>query len=258
MDAIEGAAKRFAEHAIRSEVHVLNPLEFRPEGRGLGTPLKITTNDLSKKLYDQRMAKLGSPGRGIYDLIKLAPKNGLCPLCGVRKVGTLDHYLPRASYSALSVTPLNLIPACSECNRFKHDKHPTKEEEQTFNPYVDDVTESRWLIALTEEGAPATVQFSVGSPTGWSNALIARARYHFDVYKLGELYSHHATSEISGIRRLLRQIYSLQGNAGVRTYLKDCEGSAREHDMNSWKAAMFAALADNEWYCGGGFDVVAF
>lgn len=44
----------------------------------------------------------------------------------------------------------------------------------------------------------------------------------------------------------------------VRTYLKDCEGSAREHDMNSWKAAMFAALADNEWYCGGGFDVVAF
>ncbi|MFC9673897.1 HNH endonuclease [Streptomyces sp. NPDC056949] len=204
------------------------------------------------------MAKLGSPGRAIYDLIKLAPRNDLCPLCGVRKVGTLDHYLPRASYSALSVTPLNLIPACSECNRFKHDKRPTREEDQTFNPYVDDVTKSRWLVAVTEEGAPATVRFSVGKPTGWPNSLVARARYHFEVYKLGELYSHHATSEMSGIRRLLRQMHSLQGKIGVQTHLKDCEDSAREHDVNSWKAAMFAALADNEWYCDGGFDVLAF
>jgi 5-methylcytosine-specific restriction endonuclease McrA len=258
VDSIENAATHFAEHAIRSEVHTLIPSQFRPEGGGLGVPLKITSNDLSKKLYDQRMAKLGSPGRAIYDSIKLAPKYNLCPLCGVRQVGTLDHYLPRASYSALSVTPLNLIPACPECNRLKHDKRPTTEEEQTFNPYIDDVTESRWLFAVAEEGAPATVHFFVGRPAGWSDVLVARARYHFEVYKLGELYSHHATTEISGIRRLLRQFHSLQGSVGVRTHLKDCEASAREHDVNSWKAATFAALADNEWYCDGGFDVVAF
>ncbi|MEW1776182.1 hypothetical protein [Streptomyces sp. NPDC086777] len=257
-DSIEEAADRFAEHATLRDLHTLNPIAFQPENNGLGVPLKITSDDLSSKLYDQRMAKDGSPGRAIYDRIKLAPENGLCPLCGVRKVGTLDHYLPRASFSALAVAPLNLIPACFECNRFKHNKRPMKEEEQTLHPYIDDITETRWLSATAFEGAPAKVQFSVGGPPGWAHVLRERAKYHFDVYRLGELYSHHATSEMSSIRRLLRQMHSIQGSIGVRAHLKNCEESACEHDVNSWRTAMYAALADSDWYCAGGFDAVAF
>jgi hypothetical protein len=65
-------------------------------------------------------------------------------------------------------------------------------------------------------------------------------------------------TEISSIRRLLRQMRAIQGSEGVRAHLKECEDSAREHDINSWKAAMFAALAASDWYCSGGFDAVAF
>ncbi|MQS06105.1 HNH endonuclease [Streptomyces alkaliphilus] len=257
-DSIGEASKLFEEHATRLDMHTLEPARFQPEDNGLGVPLKITSTDLSTRLYEQKMARIGAPARHIYDHIKLSPKNDLCPLCGVRKVGTLDHYLPRAEFAALAVTPLNLIPACSDCNKFKHDKRPRNEWQQTFNPYVDDVTDSQWLFATAREGAPATVHFSVGEPPGWSNTLIARARHHFNVFKLAELYAHHATTEISSIRRLLRQIFTIQGSAGVRSYLKSCEASAREHDTNSWKAATFSALAASDWYCAGGFDAVAF
>lgn len=258
VDPIEKAAHLFEDHAVRRDVHRLDPTKFQPENSGLGIPLKITSNDLTSKLYEQRMAKAGSPGRKIYDQLRLAPVNGLCPLCGVRKVGTLDHYLPRATFAALAVTPLNLIPACSDCNWLKHNKRPTKEEEQTLNPYVDDVTDTQWLFATAREGAPATVHFSVGNPPGWTPTLVERVRYHFEIYKLAELYSHHAMTEISSIRRLLRQMRAIQGSEGVRTHLKQCEDSAREHDTNSWKAALFAALAASDWYCSGGFDAVAF
>jgi hypothetical protein len=257
-EPIARAADTFAEHASRRDLHTLNPAKFQPENNGLGVPLKITSDDLSVKLYEQRMAKAGSAGRAIYDQIRLAPTNDLCPLCGVRKVGTLDHYLPRASFAALAVTPLNLIPACFDCNRYKHNKRPQKEGEQTLNPYVDDVTRTPWLFATALESAPATVRFAVGDPPGWTPVMRERVQYHFEVYKLGELYSHHATSEMSSIRRLLRQMFSVQGSVGVREYLMGCEASAREHDMNSWKAAMYAALAANDWYCNGGFDAVAF
>ena len=73
------------------------------------------------RVYDGRMAAQGSPGRTIYDAIKLASPNGLCPLCGQRVVATLDHYLPKSRYAALAVNPANLIPACSDCNKAKSD-----------------------------------------------------------------------------------------------------------------------------------------
>ncbi|WP_306320513.1 MULTISPECIES: HNH endonuclease [unclassified Streptomyces] len=258
VDFIEDASARFAEHSERSEVHTLEPMSFRPEDSGLGVALKITSQDLSKGLYEQRMAKVGAPGRRIYDRIKLGSANDVCPLCGIRKVSTLDHYLPRVDFSALAVTPLNLIPACFECNKIKHQKRPMEAAEQTFNPYVDDVTDARWLVATTYESTPATVHFSVGTPSGWDSTLIARARYHFEVFRLGELYSHHAVTEISRIRGTLRQMFRLLGSSGVREHLKGCEESAREHDVNDWKAVMFSALAENDWYCSGGFDAVAF
>jgi len=65
------------------------------------------------RLYDRSFAAANSAGRTIYDAIKLAPKNGLCPLCGQGTVASLDHFLPKSSFSALAVNPANLIPASS-------------------------------------------------------------------------------------------------------------------------------------------------
>lgn len=256
-EAIETAALTFEQHATTRKLHLLKPSDFQPEKEGLGVSLKITSEDLTVKLYERRMVPIGSPGRWVYDQIRLAAPNDVCPLCGIRKVSTLDHYLPRAQFAALSVTPLNLVPACFDCNRYKHDGAPQREEEQTLSPYFEDVSGVQWLRGEVEEGKPATVLFSVGEPPEWPRTLIERVKYHFQVFKLGELYSHHATSDISSIRRLLRQLAKMQGADGVRNYLNSCAASAREQNLNSWKGAMYEALATNEWYCSGGFDAQA-
>ncbi|MEU8251653.1 HNH endonuclease signature motif containing protein [Nonomuraea sp. NPDC048916] len=242
---------------MQGSLHILDPKDFQPEEEGLGVALEITSENLTKGLYEQRMAKAGSSGRAVYDRIKLAAPHGVCPLCGVRQVATLDHHLPRAKFAALSVVPLNLIPACYDCNRFKLDGRPSSESDQTLNPYFEDVSVSRWLRCQVIEGAPAVVRFFVEAPSDWSATLEERVRHHFATFRLGELYSYHAITELSSVRSLLRQILDAVGESTVRTYLAAQSWSAQADTLNSWKGAMYEALAANDWYCAGGFDRLA-
>lgn len=58
------------------------------------------------------------------DFIDINTEMGVCPACdgswmertssGIK--GSIDHFLPRAKYPALSVHPSNLIPVCEACN----------------------------------------------------------------------------------------------------------------------------------------------
>ena len=66
-------------------------------------------------LYKGTLSRQGSRARRFYDRLKTAAPNDICPLCGQRVVKTLDHYLPKATYPAYALTPLNLVPACSDC-----------------------------------------------------------------------------------------------------------------------------------------------
>lgn len=50
------------------------------------------------------MLKNGSAARKVYDKLRASSK-GICPLCGIHGVDTLDHYLPKARYPLFSVNP---------------------------------------------------------------------------------------------------------------------------------------------------------
>lgn len=70
----------------------------------------VTKDDLMN-LYTRHMLKLGSESGKIYDKLRAA-SNGVCPLCGIHGVATLDHYLPKARYPLFSVNPKILyLPA---------------------------------------------------------------------------------------------------------------------------------------------------
>jgi 5-methylcytosine-specific restriction endonuclease McrA len=68
-------------------------------------------------VYKNKFSKKGQPGRTYYDKLMAIPKSKKCPLCGQRVVSSLDHHLPKTKYPVLSVTPVNLVPACSDCNK---------------------------------------------------------------------------------------------------------------------------------------------
>ncbi len=46
-------------------------------------------------------------------LLSLTPK---CPMCGVGNAKTLDHYMEKSRYVALSMMRQNLVPMCRDCN----------------------------------------------------------------------------------------------------------------------------------------------
>lgn len=213
----------------------------------------VVSRDEMDRVYVSRMVPKHSPGRPIYDRLRASSPYDVCPLCGQRVVSTLDHYLPRGGYPALVVAPHNLVPACSDCNKEKLARFPEKEDEQILHPYYDDVSHHQWLMAEVVEDIPASLNFFVHPCNAWSAVVNARIRFHFDTLKLGVLYASQAGTELANIRFLLKKISSELGPDGVRRHLTDCYESRLENQTNSWQTAMYAAMAQNDWFCQGGF-----
>ena len=209
--------------------------------------------DEMEKVYTSRMAKADTPGRPVYDALLAAPAYGRCPLCNQRTVSTLDHQLPKTTHSALVVNPLNLVPACKDCNTTKLDKLPASAAEVTLHPYFDNVETVSWLKARVHHTNPAAVEFFVEPSAIGEPVLADRVRNHFSLFKLGALYASHAAEELANQQLSLSLLHVASGMAGVQAHLRDQAATRRAIQLNSWQTACYAALAEDEWFCEGGF-----
>ena len=223
---------------------------IEPRDNIAGTVTKIEM----ERVYTYRMAKKRTPGRPIYDKLKAAAPHAICPLCGHRTITTLDHYLPKTSFPTLVVAPLNLIPACSDCNKLKLAAAPLTAQEQTIHPYYDDITENRWLFAEIIESTPASVRFFLKFEGNWTDTMKARVQKHFDVFELESLYISQSGTELANIRSQLNNILEKSNANEVRNHLLEGFDSRHENHVNSWQTAMYEAMAISEWFCNGGFN----
>ena len=208
------------------------------------------------KTYKNRMAKPNAAGRSVYDELMVVPQRR-CPLCGQRDVSTLDHYLPEAHYTLLVVLPVNLVPACKDCNFKKLNAAPSSPETQTFHPYYDNFDDGVWLKAELVNIDPLAVIFEPIRPQGWNTTKFARARHHFKTLDLGALYSDHAAGEFIEIKRRLRNLYEAGGEAAVREDLASTASSITERYTNSWRGALYTSASTTDWFCDGGFEIIA-
>jgi len=213
----------------------------------------VVTADEMSAVYDLRMANKRGPGRHIYDKLISAPAYGRCPLCGLGKVWTLDHHLPKKQYPGLAVTPANLVPSCMDCNKAKGTTIPTKPEDGSLHPYFDDIDTHRWLTAAVVNTAPAAVLFNITRPAVWDDILFARVCHHFRLFGLASLYSGHAAEELSNIRDYVSGLHASAGPEAVKQHLSDQAASREASRRNSWQTATYRALEASEWYCNGGF-----
>ncbi len=213
----------------------------------------ITTEEMGK-VYTQRMAKNGAPGRDIYDEIFVSSPQGRCPLCAQRSVATLDHHLPKAHYPALAVAPLNLVPACSDCNKAKLDAIPTCAEEVALHPYYDDLGGEGWLVARVVQTRPTALRFRVAVPAVWSPVLATRVLNHFQTLGLATLYASESAEELINIRHQLVTLRASDAVAGVRNELGRRAVSCEVGRQNGWRAAAYRAWHESDWFCAGGFE----
>lgn len=210
----------------------------------------VTTAEL-EKVYTQRMAGKNAPGRSSYD--EIFNSSAKCLLCTQRKVDTLDHHLPKAHYPIFAVTPVNLLPACTSCNKAKLASIPATADEAALHPYFDCIEDERWLHGVVVEGTPAVVKFRVEPPAQWAAQLTNRVELHFDGLSLADLYSAEAADELLSIRHQLASIYGAGGSQAVREELLARYESASAFQLNGWRAVTFESFAISDWFCDGGF-----
>lgn len=206
------------------------------------------TKDDMIKLYDRKFVPKGEGGRKYYDAIKLLSPNLICPYCAQRDVDTLDHYLPKAKYPTYAVTPYNLVPSCMGCNKVKVDNVYQQREDETIHPYYDDFASEKWIAAQMIEGDPVAFRFVVQCPDTWDSVKKERAQKHFEQFKLNDLYKNKASQEYIGCLNRIKRSYR---RGGKKLAIEDLREHIEDKDVihpNTWQAAMYQAIIDNEWF----------
>ena len=231
-------AKSLAFHEIKAEQFV---------GKS------VTISEM-EDLYSTVFARKSSPVRKkYYDELMLSAENGTCPMCGQRDVSTLDHYLPKAKNPSLAVTPINLVPACKECNHIKFDHHPEAADQQFIHPYYDKLPFGIWMVADLDQSKPPALKYRISHQPDCDEMLAKRLVWHFEELSLAKLYASQSGKQLAGIADRLRAAADRGGKDEVRFSLDEDARSWSKVNLNGWQAVMYRTLAGSDWFCEEGY-----
>jgi len=203
-------------------------------------------------LYSSFLVNAKGKGREYYDRIRLSAESDLCPFCGIGRVETVDHYLPRKHFVQFTIAFENLVPACRDCNSEKLDKVPKNQGELFFHPYYESCCPHRWLIASIDTQTPLSFRFSV---TRDNPRTVENQRFENQFYslKLPKRYATDAAGEYATSKFSLQQVYDQTGRHGLIENLLRTAKSAEQCQYMPWKVAMYRAMATDAWFTSGGF-----
>ena len=246
-DTVDQQALEYIAQANEGELYTLAPLTCL-KGEDPVVIGNVLKSELVK-LYNYYMVKK-HPARNIYDKLLLAA-NDKCPFCGgIGRPKTLDHFLPKANYPQFSVFPLNLVPACRDCNTGKRNTLATSARDQVLHPYLDDdcfFTE-QWIFARVVQTEPCAIEFYVSPPENWDGVSKDRVNKHFDDFDLAKRYSIQAAEELSTLVDQRSEIMSSWPKELFVEFLTSVENSVTLF-CNHWKRVTYQTLAKDEWFC---------
>lgn len=235
------------------DIHAVYCLLFNLKDEYFSHPACKASKSELVKLYEQQMVQ-NKEGRKQYDLILNMAPNGICPFCGFAQATTLDHYIPKKKFPSFSISPLNLVPSCSDCNTGKNEEVAGSQLEQVIHPYYDhDLFSEQWLFARVNETSPSSLTFFTKPPSDWEPVNMKRVASHFKNFKLAKRFSVQVADEISILRHELAYDFDVSKAIGVRQALTKKYDACSRVYKNWWKTAMYQALASSDWYCNGGF-----
>ncbi len=202
------------------------------------------TKDDMVWLYNNKF--VSGLGRKYYDKIKAIPLYGKCPFCGVGRVSTLDHYLPKTKFPTYAVTPVNLVASCADCNKNKTSDVPGVREKEVIHPYYDDFNDEIWLKLRVKFEEEVVFKFIVEKPDNWNQEKYERAQNHFDTFRLNSLYIAHCGEEFSEYKSSAKKLYKLGGEELVKLDLEEKIKERRSVTKNNWRAALYEGLLNSE------------
>lgn len=217
--------------------------------RGIPASLSVTKESLVS-YYDNRMLKRPN-ARIFYDWLILSAPFNICPYCNVKTVKTIDHFLPKSEYPYLSVTPVNLVPSCRDCNTEKMINYPTNKETQTFHPYFDIVDTEPWIVAELIIGEPLSFSYKVSRLAHWDDNKFSRSVNHFNAYNINEIFANEANRELR-TRQLNLKNHLQRSRDELRHHLEETYlGCLNSVGMLDWQTIMYKSLMDNDYFLDG-------
>jgi hypothetical protein len=242
-------ADEYQVRAVASELHLYKASKW---SNGDQIVICGLTKTQFKDLYSTYMVPATRPARIYYDQLLNSAPLGKCPLCGFGQVSTLDHFMSKACYPYFAVLPINLVPACADCNKKKASSELT-EHSQSSHPYFElpEIETGTWLFASVVETSPVTATFSAMPPLHWSEKLCRRITNHFRDLELASRFSIEAASEMATLSDYLG---CLGTSEKISEHLSMTANIERLNRRNTWKAALYEALSQSAWYQRGGYQ----
>ncbi len=247
--AIDVECDRYHLLAQNEQLYLYPPNHSTNEQIAIGRTTKLQL----KKLYTQYFSAANKPARKYYNQIRLSAPQNICPYCGIGEVRTLDHYLPKDLFPVFSIYHNNLIPACRDCQSEKLSEYAKDHVSQALHPYYDQPLyfTSKWLYAEVNETTWPAVQFNAIPPGELAEPAKRRIESHFIDYRLAERYAVQAGPALSELFCILP---ILQGTPQLlRDHLETTAQGLRNAHINSWRGALYEALARSDWYCEEGY-----
>lgn len=198
-------AIEYDKKAKKGQLYLLNRI---------GTDQKaIQLKEDMEYLYTQRFVRGQKATEHTY-YSRLIANTDVCPYCG-NAMGTcsfqLDHYMPKALYPIFAVTPINLVPCCSTCNREKNEYAPDNETSQLIHPYYDDFNSDIWIKAKlvvngSNENLVFTFMYYTEFPSDWSMEKQERAKSHFRALDLERQFTVQSNIVFSHCKQVVAQL----------------------------------------------------
>lgn len=114
-----------------------------------------------------------------------------CPICDCSfaySQVTLDHILPKSKFPIFSITPINLVPTCYNCNMRKNNRIPSK----VLNPYFHDYFVFDYLTVKVEvnerEPFKSTIVINFKDSSEGNLEQMKYIKENIDLYKLRQKY----------------------------------------------------------------------
>jgi hypothetical protein len=182
---------------------------------------------------------------------------GRCPMCAVGRASTLDHYLPEGIFPEFASLPLNLVPACSICQKHKRELYRGDGSPLFLQLYFDElpVTERFLFADVDVVGTSISLDYRVDPPGSISQGLGQRLESHFSRLRLREIYVTEGVGEFSDKRSELERLLTSGATADdVSEYLRhEAATVAASRGVNHWRAVALSAFSESHKLCSGAF-----
>ena len=196
-----------------------------------------------KYLYEERLRKKFNDSLYLWLKTNEGQNFHKCSYCERGDVSELDHLLPQSSFPIFAVTPVNLIPACHECNHNKLDDMSI-----VINPYFEDTTQKKWLVCeiiLSHGTYIAQYKFDFSS-TDYALKMQNKIK---KTYMMGEnsilrRYSIWGNNKLTDKVELWKGVLSEHGVDRLISMLQRDISSVKTCSRNSYEVSLYQGILD--------------